>query len=327
MFARLFWPHGGGVEKHVERLSAELIKRGNEITLITEQYDPKLPLEDNYKGIRIIRIPYFALSSKHSVWTWMDKQSEIIEKSDILHIHDVFWWYWPQRIFLLMKPVYITFHGYEGNDPPTWKAVVYRKASELVSAGSICVGDFMRKWYLARPSKVIYGATDGLLSSSSKAVINKNNKQAVFWGRLDYDTGIDVYADAVKQIPNLSLKVYGEGPVTPVSIKVHPWTNDIGKILKPARYAFVSRYLSIVEAMRSRRLVVATYNNQIKKDYLMCHPMSDNMIIVGTTTDLVTRIKNLTIEQEKRMIEQSYQWAKDQTWQKIANEYEQLWQK
>lgn len=328
-----YWPHTGGVERHIEELSIELIKRGHKITLITEQYLPDLPLNEKYKSINIVRIPYYAISSKRLVWTWIDEHNYLVEQADVVHIHDIYWWYWPTRLLQLIKPVYITFHGYEGNNIPRWQAVAHRKCIELVSRGSICIGDFMKKWYKAKPNFVSYGATR---KSINKKYI-KNDNNAVFWGRFDYDTGIDTYISGFSKLNNVNkLTIFGDGPLLEkviessskdIRITNYGWEINLKKIITNQRYAFVSRYLSILEAMLRKKIVVAVYNNEIKKDYLECHPMRDNMIIAGSAEELAQKVNDLDndLERRKRMTERAYLWAKEQTWEKMADLYEKLW--
>lgn len=43
--SRLYWPHVGGVERHIWHLSQELLKMKHEVVVITEQHDESLPLE------------------------------------------------------------------------------------------------------------------------------------------------------------------------------------------------------------------------------------------------------------------------------------------
>ena len=69
--ARRFHPYIGGVEKHVHEISKELIKKGYEITVITERIDKKLSEKEQYNGINIIRLPigennYY---KKFFIWT------------------------------------------------------------------------------------------------------------------------------------------------------------------------------------------------------------------------------------------------------------------
>jgi glycosyltransferase involved in cell wall biosynthesis len=238
----------------------------------------------------------------------------------------------------LFKPVYITFHGYEGNEPPTWKAVIHRKLAESAARGAICVGDFMKKWYRATPEIVTYGSAEVTHSAFSRSPLKREilrGDEAVFWGRFDDDTGIYTYIEAVKMLPKIKyLRIYGDGPYKPMvekeskkskKLSTYPWSANIETILGTSKYAFVSRYLSIIEAMQARRLVVAVYNNEIKKDYLECHPMCDAMIVAGNADELIQKITSLSEENETRMIEQAYNWAKSKTWKYMADEYERLW--
>ena len=54
--ARLFYPHIGGVEKHVMEISKILLKKGNEVIVITEQLEDT-NLKEIKDGIIIYRVP------------------------------------------------------------------------------------------------------------------------------------------------------------------------------------------------------------------------------------------------------------------------------
>lgn len=325
MLARLYWPHVGGVEKHVEGLAAELIGRGYEVTLITEQYEKSLPVDAVRNGVRILRIPYSILKSKRKLWQWIIYQKQFFAEADLIHAHDVFWWYAPLRFLMPTKKIFTTFHGYEGSNQPTWKAVLHRKAVELLSAGTICIGGFMRKWYLAFPNKILYGA------ANIKPTAPSTNRKAVFLGRLDEDTGILMYTTALQLIkPTIKLDVFGDGQQKKAidkKVRVRDWIKVSSKTFAPYRYAFVSRYLAILEAMQAKRLVVAVYNNRIKKDYLYSHPRADSMIIAGSAQELAEKMNALDKETEKSLMQSAYAWAKHQTWDMLAMEYLDLWNK
>ena len=64
-----------------------------------------------------------------------------------------------------------------------------------MSNRTICVGAFMTKWYHAHPAKMIYGAAE----IPKKTTAPKKNS-AIFIGRLDEHTGIDVYLKATELI-------------------------------------------------------------------------------------------------------------------------------
>ena len=332
MLCRWYEPHIGGVERHVKGLARELRRRKHQLTIITEQYQTNLPLEAKLEGVKVWRIPYPALKSKRGVWQWLKERRELVEKADLVHIHDVFWWYAPTRLKLKQKPVYITFHGCEGSRPPRWQAVVQRKTAETWCRGWICIGGFMKKWYLARPDIILYGAAE------VKPAPWVKSRSAVYLGRLDEDAGILEYIKAIQIIkPEITLDVYGDGPQAVearqmvkqrrLPVAFHGWSHEGDKGWRKTHWAMVSRYLAILEAMQAKRLVVAVYNNRIKRDYLLCHPQAKNMLIAGGAEAIAEQMMALTAEAERAKINQAYRWAKGQTWSHLADKYEQLWKR
>ena len=93
-FARHFYPHIGGVEKHLFKIS-EILSKKHTITVVTEQHDTSLPLSERYDNIHIYRIPIKGSekNKKFEIWKYLYKHREIIRSSDIIHIHDVFFWF------------------------------------------------------------------------------------------------------------------------------------------------------------------------------------------------------------------------------------------
>ncbi|MBU3978279.1 glycosyltransferase [Patescibacteria group bacterium] len=176
--ARLFYPHIGGVEKHVLEVSKRLVTKGHKVIVITEEFSnlhhsiidvipakagiqkenirsPWIPDQvrnDKINGIEVIRMPVGHEDSfkKFRIWKNLWKIRKVIKDADIIHCHDVFFWYMPFRLLYPRKPVYTTFHGYESY-PITKKAIFTRKISEKLSSGNICIGDFIKKWYGTKP--------------------------------------------------------------------------------------------------------------------------------------------------------------------------------
>ena len=112
-FSRLFYPHIGGVEKHVLEISRLLIKKGHKVCIITEKYENNLKSQEVIEGIDVYRIDIKNKSKKLSVWSWLFKNVNLIKDADVVHCHDVFFWYLPFRFLFPFKKVYTTFHGYE----------------------------------------------------------------------------------------------------------------------------------------------------------------------------------------------------------------------
>lgn len=150
---RLYWPHVGGVEKHVERIS-EILKKKHEITIVCERHDPLLLDFEQRRGVKIYRI---SGSDKWTIWKWWLVHLQLIKQADIVHVHDVFFWFLPFRLPYWFKKVYVTFHGYEGA-VPTRKQVFWHRLAAKLTRGNICIGDFHRKWYGVKPDFVSYGA-------------------------------------------------------------------------------------------------------------------------------------------------------------------------
>ncbi len=168
--SRLFYPHIGGVEKHALEVSKRLIAKGYNVTIVTEEISTKdipvyfqsgrkIPKRENINSIEIYRISAGANNwfRKFRIWRELWKLRKLIETSDIIHCHDVFFWYLPFRFLFPFKKIFMTFHGYESY-PVSKKEILIRKISENLSLGNICIGDFITKWYGTKPTYVTYGA-------------------------------------------------------------------------------------------------------------------------------------------------------------------------
>lgn len=326
---RLFYPHIGGVEKHVYKLSQELLKNKFQITVLTEQYDKKLPLRQIVDGIEVIRIPIGSSekNKKFLIWKWMFTNRKFINEFDIVHAHDVFYWLFVP-IGLKKGKKYITFHGYEGF-PVKFRHKIGRKIAQRMVAGTVCVGDFIKKWYGIKPNFVTYGAVDRFLMPKKEAKSNS----ALFFGRLDDLSGIKEYYKAflrLKKIyPKFKFTVIGEGMYKKKlkNCDISPFKSDISGLISTHKYIFVSGYLSMLEAMSYKKLVFAIYNNELKKDYLISSPFNNLVEICKNEGEIVEKIQfyENNLGQMKKKIQKAYNWARTQSWEKLALEYQGLW--
>lgn len=329
-FSRRFWPDIGGVEKHVLEISKRLSAQGHSITIVTQsKILPKKKF--SLKGVTILRIPQNTKKNKKLfIWQWLWKHKSVIENADVIHCHDVFFWYLPFRFVYPQKPVFTTFHGYESY-PIKKKAIIVRKISEILSFGNICIGDFIKKWYKTRPTLVSYGAVE-LSVGMKKQKVRKDS--AVFMGRLDEQTGVLEYVKAVallrKKYPQFKLLVVGDGKYKK---KIDKKAKVLGFKKNPERYfpeyhfAFVSRYLSILEAFAAKKLVVAVYDNPVKEDYLRMAPYAKFIIIAKDASEITRKVQFVLNHPklEKQMVESAYIWVKNQTWENMIELYMKLW--
>lgn len=327
---RLYAPHVGGVEKHVQRLSEELINHGHHITILTEQFSPELPLIEKQNNIAVHRIHYQFLNSKFGLWKEISSKIKLFLAAEVIHIHDVFWWILPLLPMLLLKKVFITFHGYEGAEPPAINQIWWHRLAAWVTRGNICIGDFHHKWYGVQPTTVSYGAVDEIKNSSTKT------DSIVFIGRLSVDTGILEYLQAfIFLAPETTsiLHIYGDGELRShceqlVKTKklakrviFHGFVGNASKALATAKVAYVSRYLAILEALAANTPSVAHYNNSIKEDYLRLAPFAPWISVVHSPEEII----DATLH--PRLIPaEAKTWLKQQTWQKMMHDYLKLWQ-
>lgn len=247
------WPRVGGVEKHVYMVSKILESRGYEIKYLTEKE---------------------VGTDKWEIWRNIWKYKQLFDWSDIVHIHDVFFWVFFLRFLYWHKKFFVTFHGWEGIYPVPWKNILVRKVSELLANGNICVGEFIKKYYFTNPSFVIFGAAEKIRRPKIF------RKDAIFVGRKGKD--LELYRDLSKKM----------------KVKLDVFTDDprAGTYFYKYKYAFVSGYLAILEAMSQDTQVYAYYDNPLKYDYLNMTPFNN----LG---------------------------YKVPTWDQVADIYETLWQK
>lgn len=339
-FSRSFYPHIGGVEKHVLEISKRLVAKGHSVSVVTEELSTKdIPKHESINSIEVYRIPVGRNDwlRKFRIWGEIWKLRNLIKTSNIVHCHDVFFWYLPFRFLYLTKKVFTTFHGYE-SFPLKSKDIAMRKIAEKLSMGNICIGHFMKKWYGTKPTHTAYGGVDALdIKNHPFGKLRtkiKNGNGVLFVGRLDEQTGILTYVDAVKLIrkknPYFKFEIIGDGKFRQEierDFKVLGFQKNPEKYFLKYNFAFVSRYLSILEAMAAKRLVFAAYDNPLKEDYLRMAPFSKYIIIFSSPSELVSKISFYidNPKEKEKIIESAYSWVKKCTWEEMTNIYLKLW--
>ena len=336
--ARLFYPHIGGVEKHILEISKILLKKNYKVVVFTEQHDPKLKCCETIEGISVYR---FSVGKndwfkKFRIWREIWKNRDIIKKADLIHVHDVFFWYLPFRFLYSMKPIFTTFHGYEAKFPPSKKAILVRKISEKLSRGNICVGDYIRKWYGTIPTFITYGGVNVGKSqiSNLKSQIHNSKLKILFIGRIEEDTGVLIYLKALELLRQekieFEFEACGDGSLRREVErygKVNGFAEELDNYFKDSDIVFASSYLSIFEAMKHKKLVFAVYNNPLKKDYLKMSPFEKWIVIENSPEKIAEKIKYFVKHQKKKnkIVNRACEWVKTQTWNRVADEYLNLW--
>ena len=106
-------PHTSGLTIYAERLARAFVRRGHQVTVMTTQYDPSLPLEETLDGVKIIRVPVAARISKGVIAPAFGLvATKLVLRNDVVQMH------LPQfdapgvslRGRLFGKPAVLTYH-------------------------------------------------------------------------------------------------------------------------------------------------------------------------------------------------------------------------
>jgi glycosyltransferase involved in cell wall biosynthesis len=106
-------PYVSGLTVYVERLAQAWARAGHQVTVLTSQYDPRLPRRETIGGVEIVRVPVAFRVSKGVIMPTIGREaSRAIRGFDVVSLH------LPQfdaagiaiRGRLLHKPVVLTYH-------------------------------------------------------------------------------------------------------------------------------------------------------------------------------------------------------------------------
>jgi glycosyltransferase involved in cell wall biosynthesis len=280
---RLFYPHIGGVEKHVYEVSKKLKIKGNIVKIISEQ-DVKQP------HIKLFGLIY--------IWLWLFNNRILIKNADVIHCHDVFIWYLPFRFLYPKKPLFTTFHGWEEKFPIPRLNIIQKRLAAKLSNSTIAVGRYIKKYYGFTANKITHGAAE-----QTRVTLNKKTKSIVYVGRLEENTGILEFLECLNDNNGYKVDFCGDGSLRKECEKygtVHGFTNP-NPYLKKAEYCVPGGYLAALEGLSYGCKLKLFWNNKIKEDYWKMSPFYE-----------------LKGEKLKK-------WAKKQTWNKLADEYLDLY--
>lgn len=332
--AESFYPYTGGVEKHIHLLSKKLIEDGHKVTVLTYKKNKDDKTIDFHNKIKIYRLNN--RRNKYLNFAGLLKQlllqNILNENYDIIHYHDysvfnILFRILSKKTNIKKGKSYITFHGWEGIFPIPEYIKKKRKYCEDNTAGNICVGHFIEKWYETNADVITYGAVE------EKTIDMKTDRQILFSGRLEHDTGfsdiLDAFEEIAKKENGYKLVICGKGSLVKFiegrkNVEYKGWISDTSEMIAKSEYVFASGYLSMLEALILKKKVICYYNNELKKDYFEMIPNYDGMMwTAGSKEDLIKVFKNAS--EDKVKVEAGYEFAKRQTWDKLKQDYYKIW--
>lgn len=166
---------------------------------------------------------------------------------------------------------------------------IARHFSDIVS-----VGNYIGKYYMVKPDVISYGAVNWQYKK-----FKKDSKSIVYVGRLEENTGLGEFLKWLDKNPGYSVDFCGDGKLRDKCRKygkVHGFCDPI-PFYKKAKICVPGGYLAALEALSYGCELKLFWNNPVKKDYWKMSPFY--------------KLKG------KKLID----WAKAQTWEKLANEY------
>lgn len=355
--AQQYWPHGGGVEYHLEKLNEQLVADGHTVSVLTLHPldDTNIPKSEIHKKVTIVRLPQLNLqksfinSQREKIHRWFSifRVLAYIRSAHIVHVHDVFWWLLP-FFWLIPGKLYITFHGYENEFGPSNSQRRWHRLGEILTDGNITIGGFHTKWYGVTPDIVSYGAIDSAASKKIEPVISVNKKfHIIFIGRLQAHTGAKELVSAVAALPteiktNLSVNIYGQGELQqeladiiskenlPIILK--GFDPNARSYLANADCICVSQYLALLESLVVEKPIISYAVSDFKEDVLRMTPYVGALTIVRSPEEMAHEIEEIYhAKRTKKSIKlaemkKAKMWAQSQTWQELAMCYYKLWQ-
>lgn len=347
MLTWFFHPHIGGVEKHVLRVSEELVRAGFDVRVLTLRYDASLEEREVRQGIEIRRIGRHAFEGIPGLrllhgWLSSRDAADLFAWADLIHFHDhtpFIRWYLPRLLLPGRKPVLITFHGFE-SQVPQLKAVLERKLLARVSARTVCVGKFIETYYGTPCDEVTVGAVDVPAGADGQ-----RERRGLYLGRVEPDVGVFTCLEMLRCLRDrhgleVPLDVVGSGSlldavreraaVKGLDVVFHGQVADPGPYLLRALFTFASSYLSMLEAMAAKSLVVATWTSGLKRDYI------ESMGVEGDETPIIAdddagrlagRLASIIGDPgaHEMMTERAFQYASGKSWQRLARAYAGLY--
>ncbi len=332
---RLFAPHIGGVETHVAQVAQIQRQRGHQVTVVTTQHDSKVPVSEQLKnGVTVIRLPHQFSLQKLQTWRWVMAHSAIFRQADVVQVHDIFWWllpiFWQNRTKIIT-----TFHGWETHWPVAQSARLQRQFFNMLSVAAVHVGGWIQSVYGDVPDVVMYGGVEQrFLRLSAPKISAKKKLRLVYVGRLEPDLAIGEYIAFVQKLQSAGYSVQmtwvGDGSRRDACAAVGTvvgWQEDTTQWLRDADVVCASSYLSMLQAQAASRVVISLYTNELKRMYLETFTGSQFCIISDSGQDAATKLSKLlkTPEALQALQTGAHQFAATQTWERVADTYEELW--
>lgn len=190
---------------------------------------------------------------------------------------------------------------------------------------NITISDYVEKHYGIKADEIMYTA----INIPNKRNFKKDYKRILYVGRLDEDTGLRKILKSLSGLKGYKIDFCGDGPLAEECNKygkVHGFV-DPRPFFEKAFICMSPGHTSILEAFSYKCYVITTYNNIVKKDYLLMTPFAKWMSVCKAPEEMTKKIKlySNTPSLVKKKIEAAYKWVLTQNWEHYTDVYLKLW--
>lgn len=286
LLSQSFLPNRGGVETHLALLLPQLKKAGWEITVLTANKNQKNPVEKlkSYEEIDTTVIYRFEIPVQRffgllSIYHQLLSKLKLFKQADLIIIHDIFLYFLPLRLLLPSKKVITVFHGWEGQFPIPHKNIFYKQLAQRLSQATISIGQYINHFYQLSGSNsyLSYGAV--VKKTVKQQWSAKKPHTLTFVGRLEKDTGIEQCLQLLEELKQAGqswqVNFCGQGSYAALCQNYGQVLGNINPqpYLAKSRFCFAGGYLSLLEGLQHKNVVLTSFNNPLKKTYWQEHPL------------------------------------------------------
>ena len=343
-FVHRYWPSVGGVEKYIHRLGQALQEMGHVVHVVAGVHADGLLPTEVHEGIKIHRYP--AHRSPARAWWHLIRMRRLFLSADVIHVSDTFvleYFYRMVAWTIPQKPVFLTRHGMSYLYPVPEREKERARRSLTLVDGILHDGCFIERHLGVAPDCVpdqgLYPEADDLPNIPDPAPAS-----ATFVGRLEPDTGVHIYVDAIRVLRDehnlrITLHAYGDGSLKEslqakavrenLRVVFHGWQPGAQERITDGCFAFVAGRMAMQEAMARRRLVVAACVDPLKRDYVNGEPFSPFLLSGGDAATIAELVARYARDDQARraLIERAFEYARTLNWKRTALEYLKLWER
>jgi glycosyltransferase involved in cell wall biosynthesis len=138
MVLTYYRPHWTGLTNNARWLAEGLAGRGHEVTVLTSQHEPDLPLEETLSGVRVIRLPVLKRVSRGVLMpSFPTRLWQLMREADVVQMHTPLLEAPLVALYgrLIHRPVIFTHHGDLVMPPGLFNRAVEAAVTRLMTLG------------------------------------------------------------------------------------------------------------------------------------------------------------------------------------------------